>query len=469
MLTGMGAGRARSRERQCIVVGGGIVGLAVARQLRRAGRQVVLLEAGPSVGGLASAVTIETSLGPVTWDRFYHVVLTDDRRVRALLSELDVPVHDRVVRSQMLAGGRVLEMSSVLDLLRLQALTPIDRLRVGLTVGVGGVLPITARTDRLTAARWLRRWGGRRAYRDLWAPLLRAKLGTLDERASAVFIRSTFRRLLTARLRGGSGDRFGYIEGSYAGVLERLQQALVTEGARIRTGTPVSALIRDGDAWAVEITGGEMLRADEVVLTTPGPLAGRLAGGPSGDALPLAWEGLRTIAYLGCVCVVVVTRKPVTGAYLTYVTDDTPYTAIVEMTNLVDHEQTGGLSVLYLPRYTTPDDPLFDAEPDQVAKEFVDDLVARYPGLRAEDVIRAQTSSARHVMPVPEPGRRSSPVPAASGRPGLYLASSVQITDGTLNVETSLRIADAAVVAILHAGNSSEACAADPGREVGAR
>ena len=67
--------------------------------------------------------------------------------------------------------------------------------------------------------------------------------------------------------------------------------------------------------------------------------------------------------YLGCVCVSVVLRSRVTGGYLTYVTDETPYTAVVEMTNLVDPEhsgQTGGKHLVYLPRYCAPDDPAFD-------------------------------------------------------------------------------------------------------------
>jgi L-2-hydroxyglutarate oxidase LhgO len=42
-------------EIECVVIGGGVVGLAVARELALAGREVVLLEAGPTVGcGISS-------------------------------------------------------------------------------------------------------------------------------------------------------------------------------------------------------------------------------------------------------------------------------------------------------------------------------------------------------------------------------------------------------------------------------
>jgi L-2-hydroxyglutarate oxidase LhgO len=42
-------------EIECVVIGGGVVGLAIARELALAGREVVLLEAGPTVGcGISS-------------------------------------------------------------------------------------------------------------------------------------------------------------------------------------------------------------------------------------------------------------------------------------------------------------------------------------------------------------------------------------------------------------------------------
>ena len=428
--------------RRTVVVGGGMLGAATALGLADVDRDVVLLETAPSLGGLASGWSIDTPDGSVSWDRFYHVVLGQDRRVIAMLERLGLAdrLHFGTVRSELLAGGRVLPMSSVLDLLGLPVLDPLSRLRVGATVGLGAVLPV-GWGDRITSARWLRRWSGRRATEQLWLPLLRAKLGEQAEHASARFIRSTFRRLLVARLRGGDGDRFGYVSGGYAGVLGRLAEELAAAGVDVRTATPASALRREGLGWVVTTPSGE-LTADEVVLTTPGPVAAALAPG-----LPAAYrERLERVPYLGCVCVSVVLRKPVTGGYLTYVTDETPYTAVVEMTNLIDagHE-TGGRSLVYLPRYCAPDDPAFDADPDAVIERCVADLLTRYPHVQRDDVLGARLARARHVMPVPEPGRGAQAPGVRTGLPGLYLASSAQVVDGTLNIETTLALAEAAL------------------------
>ena len=60
------------------VVGGGLLGLTAALRLAQGGARVTVFEAAPQSGGLASAWTIETPTGPLTWDRFYHVTLASD-------------------------------------------------------------------------------------------------------------------------------------------------------------------------------------------------------------------------------------------------------------------------------------------------------------------------------------------------------------------------------------------------------
>lgn len=444
-----------------------MLGAAVAEGLAASGREVVLLESAPTLGGLASAWTIDTPAGPVTCDRFYHVVLGQDRKVVSLLERLGLgeSLHFTTVRSELLAGGRVHPMSSVLDLLRLPVLDPVSRVRVGGTVALGAVLPVEG-GDRLTSARWLRRWSGRRATGQLWLPLLRAKLGERAEEASARFIRSTFRRLLVARLRGGDGDRFGWVEGGYSAVLGRLGDRLTAAGVDVRTGVAATAVEQveapagdasDGARWTVTTADGEVLLADEVVLATPGPVASRLAA----DAPQAFRDGLDAVPYLGCVCVCVVLRRPVTGGYLTYVTDETPYTAVVEMSNLNESLAGAGTHVVYLPRYCGPDDPLFAQDDESTAATFVDDLLRRYPGVTREDVLATRVAKARHVMPVPVPGFGERRPPVRTGASGLYLASSAQVTDGTLNVETTLGLADDAVAQIL--GRPAGAVPAVPG------
>lgn len=425
-----------------VVVGGGMLGASVSAALAADGRDVVLLEAAPSLGGLASAWQLDTPDGPVVWDRFYHVVLEQDTRVRALLADLGLAdsLSFRAVGSELLAGGRVLPMSSVVDFFSLPGLTLVSKVRILVTMAVGALTAGRSSAKDITTSRWLTRWSGRQAAEALWAPLLRAKLGVHADDASSVFIRSTFARLVRARLAGGSGDRFGQVSGGYAAVLGRLADRLRQTGVEVSTSARVSEVVPGASSrWTVRLADGGEHAADDVVVCTPGPAAADLAPVPAAVAAQLA-----AIPYLGCVCVSVLLRRRLTGGYLTYVTDETPYTAVVEMTNLVGAAETGGLHLVYLPRYVAPDDPLFDEAPEAVAERFVADLVDRYPDLDRADVVTARTAAARYVMPVPTPSHPGAPA-VDTGVPGLYLASSAQVTTGTLNVDTTLRLAEEAV------------------------
>ena len=72
------------RQERWAIIGGGFLGMTLALRLAQQGKAVTLVEAAPSLGGLASA----WQLGDVVWDRHYHVTLSSDSHLRALLREL---------------------------------------------------------------------------------------------------------------------------------------------------------------------------------------------------------------------------------------------------------------------------------------------------------------------------------------------------------------------------------------------
>lgn len=422
------------------VVGGGMLGAAAARRLRATGAEVVLYEAAPTLGGLASAWQLPGPDGQpaVTWDRFYHVILGNDRRVLAMLDGLDTPpVVWARSKASCYAGGRALPASSAAELVGLPFLGLAAKLRIGLTVAWATLWSSGRPFDRITAARWLRRWSGRQATERLWLPLLRAKLGGSAERASAVFIWSTIRRLVLARFQGRDGDRFGHVPGGYATVLGALAAAIDREGVQVRTGARVSAVRRDGGQLMVESADGDSERFHRVLVTTAATLTARLCP----DLSSAERQRLEAVEYLGVICPSVLLRRPVTGSYITYITDPRPFTAVIEMTALVDPAELGGYSLVYLPRYTEPDDPAFDQSDEELRAEFLDAFLPMYD-LGEDDVLSFSVARARQVMPVPTPGYPDRVPQVRTSVPGLFTLGSAQITVGTLNVEQTLQLLD---------------------------
>lgn len=446
----------RSDGRHWAVIGGGMLGMTLAHRLRRDGNDVTLYEAAPDLGGLASAWTLDVAgHDPVVWDRHYHVTLLSDRRVRELLGELGLEDRMRWVetRTGCYSDGELYSVSNTLEFLRFPPLGLFDKLRLGGTIFYGSKIRDGRRMEQVDVSDWLRRWSGRNTYQRFWLPLLRAKLGDSYRDASAGFIWATIQRLYAARRSGLKKEMFGYVPGGYAHTIDTFAGRLVADGVSVRTGSPVSAVTRSGDGFTLALPTGDE-HVDRVMVTTASTLASRLC--PELD--PGERARLDRVRYQGIVCASVVLRRPLAPYYLTYITDtDTPFTAVVEMTAFVDPAEVGGNTLVYLPKYVAPDDPLFEATDDEVRDLFLPYLQRIHPELADEDVLAFRVSRSRQVFAVPTIDYSQHVPPMVTSVPGLYLAGSAHLVNATLNVDDTLSLVDDALVAIAEAESGRRA------------
>ncbi|MEY2569697.1 MAG: hypothetical protein QOE63_47 [Acidimicrobiaceae bacterium] len=422
------------------VVGGGMLGLTMALRLREQGHDVTVIEAAPVLGGLASA----WSLGDVTWDRHYHVTLLSDSSLRGVLRELGLESEMEWVETKTgyYGGDQLYPVSNTIEFLRLPALRLLDKLRLGGTIFYGSKVRNGRRLERILVDRWLRRWSGRHTFDVFWLPLLRAKLGDNHEVASASFIWATIQRLYRARRTGLKKELFGYVPGGYARVNERYAAVLRERGVALQLGTPVRSISSRDGKLHVAAADGTDLEFDRVVVTAAAPIAAKVC--PDLDARERAT--LEAVTYQGIVCVSLLLDRPLAPYYLTYITDlACPFTAVIEMSTLVDKDRfLGGHSLVYLPKYVTPNDPLFDETDDAIIESFLPYLRRMHPGVTDESVLCAKVSRVRHVLAVTtldysqhEPAMRTSV-------PGLFLVSSANIVNGTLNVDETVQLAERA-------------------------
>ena len=207
------------------------MGLKVARDLLQRGQDVTIAEAAPQFGGLTSA----WNLGDVVWDRFYHVTLLSDSKLRELLTELGLEQEIEWVETKtgFYAGGRLMSMSNTLEFLRFPPLNLLERFRLGGTIFYASKIRNWRRLEKLSVEKWLRRWSGNGAFEKVWLPLLKAKLGEAYKQTSAAFIWAHTARMYKARRSGAKKEMFGYVPGGYARILETWVEML-----RGRGGTP---------------------------------------------------------------------------------------------------------------------------------------------------------------------------------------------------------------------------------------
>lgn len=416
------------------VVGGGLLGMFLALRLRQSGAEVTLFESADRSGGLAGSERI----GGFTWDRFYHVILLSDLHTRGLLAEIGLADRLRwgVTRTGFYTDGTLYSLSNTLEFLRFPPLSLIDKLRLGGTIFLASRIRDWRRLERVLAVDWLRRWSGPRVLEKIWLPLLKSKLGENYRIASAAFIWAIIARMYAARRSGLKQEMFGYVDGGYDLVLQRLQQRLDELGVHTVHRARVEQVFDRGNGVSVRVASGPEHSFDRVILTVPtGTIASLCPQLETSER-----QRLGDVVYQGIVCPSLLLRKPLSPYYVTNVTDRwVPFTGVIEMTALVDRDRFAGHSLVYLPCYLPQDDARWDKSDADFIESCLAALERMYPHFSRGDVVATQVSRARQVLAISTLGysERQLP-PLRTSLRNVFVLNSAQIVAGTLNVNETL-------------------------------
>jgi len=414
-----------------------MLGMTIAHRLSQQGHKVTLIEGRDNLGGLADAWQV----GDVTWDRHYHVTLLSDLYVRDLWKELGVESEMEWVetRTGFYTDGQLYSMSNTVEFLKFPPLGLIDKLRLGGTIFWASKVKNWKTLEQVPVADWLTKLSGKRTFQKMWLPLLRAKLGECWRDTSAAFIWATIARMYAARRSGLKKEMFGYVRGGYQRVLSAFEAKLTHNGVNVACNTSVKQIhSTPAGKVIVETQHGEAI-FDKVVSTLPSPVLS--AGLPEIDAQQKALhDGIR---YHGIICASVLLTKHISPYYVTNITDDgVPFTAVIEMTALVDPQQLGGNHLIYLPKYVTPDDAAFNKSDAEIEEEFLSALDRMYPHFSRDDVKAFRVSRVRHVFALPTLGYSERVPPIETNVPNVFAVNSSHIVNGTLNVNESVKLAN---------------------------
>ena len=331
----------------------------------------------------------------------------------------------------------------------------------------------------------------------MWKPLLKAKLGEAYKETSAAFIWATIQRMYAARNSGLKKEMFGYVRGGYARVLERFGEHLTAKGVEIRLNSRIENIeklengklavsVAESDKFdsvgkipttknegvptlkvSNKIAGNSSLTGtktvadtnvglhptllnsspsatdaenifDSVIFTCPSNIAAKILPQLS-DAEK---QKLTKIKYQGIVCASVLMKKSLSNFYVTNITDETPFTGIIEMSALVDKKEFGGNALVYLPKYVAPDDELFEKTDAEIEEIFLNALEKMYSHFKREDVIEFKISRVRNVFPIPTLHYSVNVPEVKTSLENVFIVNSAQITNGTLNVNETVQLAE---------------------------
>ena len=433
-------------EKKWAIVGGGMLGLTLAMRMAKAGHNVTLIEAAPVMGGLASV----WNLDDIVWDRHYHVTLLSDSRLRNLISEIGLEDKMKWVETKtgFYTGGKFYSMSDTKEFLSFPPLNLIEKLRLGGTIFYASRIKNWKRLEKLTVEKWLRRWSGNSVFEKIWEPLLKCKLGEAYRKTAASFIWAHTSRMYKARRTGLKKEMFGYVEGGYRTIIQRMEDVLHENGVTVRTGCPTSKVEKQPDGkFRIEFAGDtSATEFDRVIMTTPNAILERVCV----DLSQKEKQQFSNVSYLGIVCASLLLKKPLSVYYVTNLTDDwVPMTAVIEMTTIVDPKELGGNSLVYLPKYIPAEHEMFEMSDEEVRESFLAALERMYPDFSRDDVLAFEISRVRNVMAIPTLRYSESLPQMNSSVDGLYVVNSSYILKGNLNVNESITIAEDAMDSVL--------------------
>ncbi len=436
-----------SQQTKWAIAGGGMLGLTLALRMAKQGHNVTLIEAAPSLGGLASV----WKLGDVHWDRHYHVTLLSDSRLLNLVEEIGLKEDLKWVETKtgFFTNGKLYSMSDTAEFLKFPPLNLIEKLRLGGTIFYASKIKNWKRLEKVKVADWLSRWSGKGTFKKIWEPLLKAKLGESYHRTAASFIWAHISRMYKARRTGLKKEMFGYVEGGYRSIINRMSDLLEELNVDIRVDHPISKIKKQEDGrFKIDFQGRDSETFDRVIMTTPNSIMSRVCEDISADEK----KRFDKVEYLGIVCASLLLKKPISPYYVTNITDTwVPMTAVIEMTTIVDTDEFGGRSLVYLPKYVPADHELFDKSDEEIQESFLSALETMYSDFDRANVEAFNISRVRSVMAIPTLNYSQLLPPMKSSVDGLFYVNSSYILRGNLNVNETITIAEEAMETVLSA------------------
>lgn len=390
------------------IIGGGMTGLMAAYRLSKNGHKVVVFEKSDTLGGLMSGFKINgTSL-----EKAYHHIFKTDKDIISLVNELNLS--DKLIWNESSIGlyydKKIYPFVTPLDLLQFQPLNLIDKLRLGL---VGLYLQKTKNWERfipITAANWMKKMCGQRAYKIIWEPLLKGKFHKYYNSVSMAWLWARIHTRGNSKESGDTKEKLGYFEGGFEIIIKALEKEIKKYGGEIKLSADIKS-IKETNNDKVEILVGDNKETfDKVITAVPNNvLTGLIKDRHASLAMTKYINKLNSIDYLGAIIVVFSSKQSLSKYYWHNINDSkSPFLAFIQHTNLINKSNYKNEHVYYLGTYLPHNHKYFTIDEEQIYKDFLAYLKNIFPNFDIKQITSKyifRLKNAQHVVTTNYPSK----------------------------------------------------------------
>lgn len=346
-------------QKKVAIIGAGIGGLTAGYELSKKGYDVTVFEKEKEYGGLLAGFEMEGA----DLEKVYHHIFKTDEDVIGLIQELGLGNKLKWHKSStgIYSNGKFYPFNGAIDLLKFGELDLVSKFRLGLVYLWLKFDTGFSKYENITAADWMEKWAGKKAYDVIWKPLLKGKFHEYYSKVSMAWL---WARIHT---RGGSkndkGEEvLGYIDGGFGLIIKKLLNKVKVINK--------------------EITNIKELedKFDLVIDTRP----------------------IKGIDYIGAVDVVFSSEQNLSPYYWHNINDlNSPFLALIQHTNLMGNKNYSGKYIYYLGTYVPQNHEYFKMSDEKIFREFFDYLKKIYlkfdeKQIREKKVVRMK--SAQHIV-----------------------------------------------------------------------
>ncbi len=371
------------------IIGAGFTGLTAAYRLAQEGNDITIFEKDQKPGGLALGYKEkgwEWSL-----EYFYHHWFTNDDSVLGLAKELKYPVLTKRPKTSSLIDNRIYQLDSPSTLLSFSKLSLLERIQMGLVLAFLRYNPFWNLFENITAASFLNKTIGRKAYLILWQPLLVSKFGEYADKIALTWFWSRIKKRTTY---------LAYPQGGFLHFAQHLADAVLNKGGKIYFQAELNQVKSDGvPSISYTINNQSKIENfDKVIITLPSFAFIKIA-----PQLPENYKkSLTNLKGIGAVVLVLRFKKKffADDTYWLNICDtQAPVLAVVEHTNFIDKKHYNNEHLVYLGNYLPNNHRFFTMSEKQIMSEFDNFLTKINPDYK-KDLIAIRKFSTPFAQPI---------------------------------------------------------------------